>query len=97
MELDDPRVSPLFGELEGLPPVSIWIGSHDLLLTDSRRLRDRYRRHTFKEAQASRLRYREKTGQIHCFFLFPSFHGSLESIKEMASAVLTDCGLTSKS
>lgn len=92
VELDDPRVSPLFGDLEGLPPVSVWIGSHDLLLTDSRRLRDKYRRTNFTSAP-SRIRYREKTGSLHCFFLFP-FHGTTDSIKEMADAIVTDCGLS---
>jgi epsilon-lactone hydrolase len=35
--LDDPRASPLFGNLEGLPPVLIQVGSDEILLDDSRR------------------------------------------------------------
>lgn len=34
----DPRVSPLFGDLEGLPPLLIQVGSDETLLSDSTRL-----------------------------------------------------------
>ena len=34
----DPRVSPLFGDLTGLPPLMIQAGSHETLLADSTRL-----------------------------------------------------------
>ncbi|WP_049744993.1 alpha/beta hydrolase [Mycolicibacterium goodii] len=33
----DPRASPLFGAMEGLPPVLIQVGSDEILLDDSRR------------------------------------------------------------
>lgn len=36
----DPRVSPLFGEFDGLAPIAVFIGTRDVLLGDSRRLRD---------------------------------------------------------
>ncbi|MEE7494496.1 alpha/beta hydrolase [Methylobacterium oryzae] len=36
----DPRISPLFGSLEGLPPVAIVTGTRDLLHPDSLRLRE---------------------------------------------------------
>jgi epsilon-lactone hydrolase len=35
---DDPRVSPLFSELEGFPPTLIQVGSAETLLSDSARL-----------------------------------------------------------
>ncbi|MGJ0396380.1 MAG: alpha/beta hydrolase [Methylocystis sp.] len=34
----DPRVSPLFGDLSGLPPLLIQVGSNETLLSDSTRL-----------------------------------------------------------
>jgi len=34
----DPRISPLFGELAGLPPLIIQVGSNETLLADSTRL-----------------------------------------------------------
>lgn len=38
--LTDPRLSPRFGSAEGLPPALILAGSDELLLSDSRHLRD---------------------------------------------------------
>jgi len=39
--LDHPLVSPLFGDLSGLPPMLIHVGDYELLLDDSTRLADR--------------------------------------------------------
>ena len=92
VELGDSKVSPLFGNLEGLPPVSVWTGTHDVLHPDSRRLRDRYRQ-TNWEGPPSRLRYREKGGLLHCFFLFPG-SGTFQTIQEIGEAIRVNCGLT---
>jgi monoterpene epsilon-lactone hydrolase len=42
-ELDpaDPRVSPLFAELSGLPPIDIYQGTDDIFLPDARQLHAR--------------------------------------------------------
>jgi monoterpene epsilon-lactone hydrolase len=40
---DDPRASPLNGDLRGLPPVLLQVGSTELLLDDARRVHDRIR------------------------------------------------------
>jgi monoterpene epsilon-lactone hydrolase len=34
----DPRISPIFGDLRGLPPLLIQVGSHEILLSDALRL-----------------------------------------------------------
>lgn len=34
----DPRISPVFGDLRGLPPLLIQVGSHEILLSDAVRL-----------------------------------------------------------
>lgn len=39
LPLDDPRLSPLNGELEGLPRMAIFSGTHDILLVDGQRLK----------------------------------------------------------
>lgn len=39
----DPACSPLFGDLSGLPPMLIQVGSEEILLSDSRRLHQRSR------------------------------------------------------
>jgi acetyl esterase/lipase len=38
---EDPRASPLYGELDGLPPVLLQVGNTELLLDDARRLHER--------------------------------------------------------
>lgn len=37
LPIDDPKVSPLFGDCSGLPPMAIFAGSYDILVVDSRR------------------------------------------------------------
>ncbi|MBX2999397.1 MAG: alpha/beta hydrolase [Caldilineaceae bacterium] len=37
----DPRVSPLYADLHGLPPLLIQVGDHEILLSDSTRLAER--------------------------------------------------------
>ncbi|MDH4046925.1 MAG: alpha/beta hydrolase [Gammaproteobacteria bacterium] len=37
----NPLVSPLYGELSGLPPMLVQVGDHEILLSDSTRLSDR--------------------------------------------------------
>lgn len=39
-ELKSPMLSPLFGDFRGFPPVLIHVGTHELLMSDSVRLRD---------------------------------------------------------
>jgi len=57
LALDDPRVSPLFGDLAGLPPTLVLAGDHDVLVTDARRLAAR--------AGSPELSLREYAGAIH--------------------------------
>jgi acetyl esterase/lipase len=37
----DPHISPVFGDLRGLPPLLIQVGSHEILLSDALRLAGR--------------------------------------------------------
>lgn len=43
LSLTDPRVSPLFADLDGLPPTLIQVGGDEILLSDSQRLAERAR------------------------------------------------------
>lgn len=58
---DDPRLSPLLGDLHGLPPVHLVTGDQDLLLGDSRRLR------TGLEEAGVELTYLEQPGGVHLY------------------------------
>ena len=42
-EARDPRASPLFGEMRGLPPLQFYVGTSEILLDDTRRLAQRAR------------------------------------------------------
>lgn len=40
-DASDPHISPIFGDLSGLPPLLIQVGSHEVLLSDALRLAGR--------------------------------------------------------
>jgi epsilon-lactone hydrolase len=40
-DASNPQISPVFGDLRGLPPLLIQVGSHEILLSDALRLADR--------------------------------------------------------
>ncbi|MBX6391584.1 MAG: alpha/beta hydrolase fold domain-containing protein, partial [Frankia sp.] len=63
--LTDPLVSPLFGSFAGLAPLTVFCGTHDLLLPDSRRLVEAAR------AAGVPVDYHEAAGLPHAYPLFP--------------------------
>ncbi|MEU0495900.1 alpha/beta hydrolase [Mycobacterium sp. NPDC006124] len=67
LPLDDPRVSPIFGDPSGLPPVHLYIGTDDILAPDCRRLRD--------AMPSSTLTYQEEPAAIHVYPLLPTPEG----------------------
>lgn len=48
ISLSDPRLSPLFADLSGLPPILIHVGEKEALLSDSLRLADKLSAHGVK-------------------------------------------------
>lgn len=60
-----PGVSPLAGEMGGLPPVEIWVGTRDVTQPDSRLLAERLR------AAGVGVAYHELAGGIHVVPLLP--------------------------
>lgn len=63
--LDDPAVSPLFGEMRGLPRTVILVGTDDCLLPDARRLQDKMVR------EGVDTEYWEYENMMHVWPLFP--------------------------
>lgn len=61
MSMDDPRVSPLFGCMERLPPIDLYVGTRDIGLADARLLAER----------APQVHYREEPGAVHVYPLLP--------------------------
>jgi acetyl esterase/lipase len=70
LPLDDPRVSPINGELTGLPPITVFAGTHDLLHPDSVRLAER------GAADGVEVDLREAEGAPHVYPLHPTSQGS---------------------
>jgi acetyl esterase/lipase len=64
LALDDPRLSPLHGDLTGLPPTQILVGTRDITLADCRLLRDRL-------PAGTALTYHEEPGALHVYTLLP--------------------------
>lgn len=62
--LVDRRLSPLYGPLEGLPPVVLFTGTADILNPDARKLRD------LSSPGNPDFAYREYQGMMHVWMLF---------------------------
>ena len=71
----DPRISPLFGRLAGLPPVLMFCGTHDILVTDARRLTERARR------EGVPLVYEEAPGLMHVYAILPLPEGRAAQVR----------------
>jgi len=64
----DPKsylVSPVYGSLKDLAPISLFIGTRDIFFPDCRKLRDQ------AEAEGVRIDYREYDGMVHDWMLGP--------------------------
>lgn len=65
----DPRISPLYGGLHGLPPTDVYIGTRDLFHADMARLAERAGRAQWD------LRLHESRGSVHVYPLLPTPEG----------------------
>ncbi|MER7394729.1 alpha/beta hydrolase fold domain-containing protein [Streptomyces sp. NPDC000151] len=69
LELADPWVSPLNGDLAGLPRTTVFAGTRDILTADARRFRDLAAR------EGVDVDFAEGVGQIHVYPLWPTAEG----------------------
>jgi acetyl esterase/lipase len=67
LDLTDPRVSPLYGSLDGLPPTAVYSGSLDLLSPQLLRLRER------ALAEGADITFVLRRGLMHDWAVLPSF------------------------
>ena len=63
VSLNDPRVSPLFGDMTTVPPIDLYVGDRDITVADCRLLRDRL--------SHDHIRYHEERGAVHVYPLLP--------------------------
>ena len=76
----DPRVSPLFDDLSGLPPVLVQIGSKEILLDDASRFKEK------AEAAKVNVSYKLYTGMWHNFQMFsPWFDEAQQALADIAT------------
>lgn len=81
-DLADPLVSPLFGDLAGLPPIQIQVGTRESLLDDSRRFAAKAR-----EASVE-IDYFEGQDQIHVWPLVaPEAPETLDALERMGTFI----------
>jgi acetyl esterase/lipase len=68
VDINDPRVSPLFADLADVPSIDLYVGDRDITVADCRLLRDRLPAH--------RIGYHEQRGAVHVYPLLPTPEGS---------------------
>ena len=64
LPLTDPRLSPLYGDVDRLPPLQVLVGTRDITVADCRALRDRI-------PAGAPLTYHEEPGAIHAYPMLP--------------------------
>lgn len=83
-ELDNPMISPLFGDFSGFPPVYIQVGENEILLSDAKRL---YKK--LLEAGVS-ARLEVFDGMWHVFQMSP-FKAATEAMDKNAEFIYDIC------
>ncbi len=79
LPIDDPRVSPINGDWQGLPPILCYGGGDDILVTDARALK----------AKLPEMRYVETAGLMHVWpiFFLKESRAAQAQIAEFAASV----------
>ncbi len=84
--LNHPYVSPLYGDLRGLPPMVIHVGTDEILLDDSTRLAEK----AHKAGVETELRI--WPGMFHVFMSFDMLPESRQAFKEMGAFIRKHLG-----
>ena len=85
---ENPLISPLFGDLKGLPPLLINSGFDDELFEDGEKF--------YQKAKAAEVdvRFRAGEGMIHCYpLLSPMFPEATEAMNEIVDFIKLHLGL----
>ncbi len=75
----DPRLSPLYGEIPHKCRISVYVGTREVLLSDSRRLKE------IAEKSGIEIKYHEYEGMTHVFPLQP-----IKEAKEVFPSIVSD-------
>ena len=74
--------SPIYGDLHGLPMISIFTGTHDILFADCKKLKN------LMELQSLPINYYEYPKMFHVWVLFPFLKESKLATKQIIDLVL---------
>lgn len=77
----DYRLSPVYGDFSGLGKISLFIGTHDLFLADSRKLKQKM------EEQHIGINYFEYPKMFHVWMAFTNLKESHHAITQIATLV----------
>ncbi|HAQ38384.1 MAG TPA: alpha/beta hydrolase [Saprospiraceae bacterium] len=83
MDVKDFCVSPIYGDMSGLCPVSVFIGTHDLLWPDCKRFRE------MLESAGVGYRYFEYPGMFHDWMLVTQMKESGQVIKQISRIMIS--------
>lgn len=83
-ELKNPYISPVFGEFEGFPPVYIQVGTNEILLSDSLKLKKQLEKY-FVPVRLERYR-----GMWHVFQMSP-FKTAYSAMNQVAEFIFDIC------
>ena len=64
-DVHDYRLSPIYGELSGLAPVTVYFGTHEIFILDARRFKK------LCDGKGIQIRYIEGDKMNHCYPLYP--------------------------
>ncbi len=78
---NDPRVSPIHGDLQGLAPIAVFTATRDMLLVDARRLKERL------EQIGTGFHYYEYPGLFHVWMAVTQLPEAQEALDQVAALV----------
>lgn len=81
MDHRDYRLSPIYGNFKGLGKISLFIGTHDLMIADSRKLKQ------MLEGQGIDMHYHEYERMFHVFLAVTRLKESREALDIMANRI----------
>lgn len=81
LDVRDPRVSPLYGDLTGLAPIDVFIGTHDVLWIDALRLAEEAKKH------GATVRLHEAPSMQHAYPILPFLPEARAAQREIVSLV----------
>ncbi len=81
LDLKDYKVSPIYGDLNQLPKISIFIGTHDFFIADSRKLKSKL------ESANIQFNYFEYSKMMHVWTIFSTLKEAKHSVNEIVKLI----------